>query len=304
MRGPAPGDVRRRTCWSASTTATTRPSSGSTSGPRVVSTADFFTPVVDDAYDWGRIAAANALSDVYAMGGRPLVAVNLRRLAARRAARASCSAEVLRGGLDVARAGRLPRRRRPQHRRPGAQVRHGGHRRRRPGPAAAQRRRARRAADQPDQAARRRACSTTGTRRPARCSRRRSRRWSRSTRRAAQAALAAGVRGGHRRHRVRPARAPVQAGPRLRGDAPWSTRPRCPTSTARGRRCATATSAAAPGATSTGCARTSTRGVDEDELLLLADAQTSGGLLVVGEVPGAPVIGELVPRGEKLITIS
>ena len=43
----------------------------------VVATADFFTPVVDDAYDWGRIAAANALSDVYAMGGRPVVAVNL-----------------------------------------------------------------------------------------------------------------------------------------------------------------------------------------------------------------------------------
>lgn len=40
-------------------------------------TADFFTPVVDDPYDWGRIAAANALSDVYAMGGRPVVAVNL-----------------------------------------------------------------------------------------------------------------------------------------------------------------------------------------------------------------------------------
>ena len=37
--------------------------------------------------------------------------------------------------------------------------------------------------------------------------------------------------------------------------------------------------------------------VGEDELLLLADAQTSGGLLVVGEVPGAPVIGEVVPRG-------
>ena len=43
----------------------------------VVATADFFTPVVDDAYDWGRIAAANALSDVYAMGGTPVVAVNL-----------------------------------------------------------------------------------------------------------------------------------------------------------------------------------------------------------------------------------
>src|SRR4028118_314729 len=39
--------------------------------------ADFFPPVVDDPYDWGRIAAANALSDVYAMGGEPLVAVNL-----------------------------------------------------------------------------------------------------------------------------------------------------------------------------------------------------------------------------------
>ncbi|MHB8506674.1 MAG: selenide, water dikinase SelD, partial [Acidimicrobiales bacterium] len=34
----------------------------------IISTVDFFTPVVDDAYDWGRIAAANALSDVYAMG--------------------------------------------------------------------------------------------------------------------------------------------------------------------------------------------------------------------------------------------
>ncbi|MGA9689894.1 MAG: selenide, water dikinase SelD, partial [Pseudonocardiaceae bacterium] len=46
-------------------------------GLAVIATADFFTPVVDDPYDWGRIAAANALSDVYAMGGRPVVAVNL-----------------------------------------------------------------------------------------------------------------------------------------------------------------------------------------------------------------------------------
>jgi selenide,water dikinase len=44
--------------------------------------------------------------------------------------------------------------------------------------------------------------------------------------------------------------------------------------------------------------------VDEDELLLLADAQTSGGLLVAGELPGAPVIGELVPSdGLSMITI-
>src|SRR3712207_5146424 len=45
-------------------------------GRAVIATADFFTPVVDDAYDWGRIAAANALSDVYAVGGTPVVAVN------------------------------------------------------------------------------------------------------------------------------------------------------------------------------------------------------------------------------------
>lgn len=43
----------------------------------LVQTVDFFTPVVDDAFAWGRIAAANALSDVYAMGGRPLTAMNL-----------------------------------------------------------------------------------------------------------------------------------------------------------------------------------------------------------------------------------
>jgi selenide,water dikinase len=43
----------------------------------LVATVDFFTPIVDDAFDWGRIAAANALSDVYAMGGQPALALNL-----------------------------------------------------------------------------------------------------------------------------------------------------------------------------------------------------------------------------------
>ncbi|MGI8846581.1 MAG: selenide, water dikinase SelD, partial [Thermoleophilaceae bacterium] len=43
----------------------------------VVSTVDFFTPIVDDPFDFGRVAAANALSDVYAMGGRPVMALNL-----------------------------------------------------------------------------------------------------------------------------------------------------------------------------------------------------------------------------------
>ncbi|MBO2462073.1 selenide, water dikinase SelD [Actinomadura violacea] len=70
-------------------------------GPAVVATADFFTPVVDDPYDWGRIAAANALSDVYAVGGRPLVAVNLLAWP-RGVLPFDLAREVLRGGLDVA----------------------------------------------------------------------------------------------------------------------------------------------------------------------------------------------------------
>ncbi|KWX06933.1 segregation protein A, partial [Carbonactinospora thermoautotrophica] len=68
----------------------------------ILATADFFTPVVDDPYDWGRIAAANALSDVYAMGGSPLVAVNLLAWP-REKLPFSLAREVLRGGLDVAR---------------------------------------------------------------------------------------------------------------------------------------------------------------------------------------------------------
>ncbi|MFJ6542936.1 selenide, water dikinase SelD [Streptomyces sp. NPDC091385] len=66
-----------------------------------VATADFFTPVVDDPYDWGRIAAANALSDVYAMGGTPLVAVNLLGWP-RDVLPFDLAREVLRGGMDVA----------------------------------------------------------------------------------------------------------------------------------------------------------------------------------------------------------
>src|SRR5688500_18026589 len=41
----------------------------------LISTTDFFMPVVDDAYEFGRIAAANAISDVYAMGGKPVLAI-------------------------------------------------------------------------------------------------------------------------------------------------------------------------------------------------------------------------------------
>ncbi|MCV7367688.1 selenide, water dikinase SelD [Mycolicibacterium duvalii] len=66
----------------------------------LIATTDFFTPVVDDPYDWGRIAAANALSDVYAMGGRPVVAVNLLGWP-RDVLPFELAAETLRGGMDV-----------------------------------------------------------------------------------------------------------------------------------------------------------------------------------------------------------
>ncbi len=69
----------------------------------VVATADFFTPVVDDAYTFGRIAAANALSDIYAVGGEPLVALNLLGWP-RDTLSMDLAAEVLRGGLEMARA--------------------------------------------------------------------------------------------------------------------------------------------------------------------------------------------------------
>ena len=66
----------------------------------LVQTADFFTPIVDDAYDFGRIAATNALSDVYAMGGRPLSALNLVAWSVADLG-AELLGEVLRGGYDV-----------------------------------------------------------------------------------------------------------------------------------------------------------------------------------------------------------
>jgi selenide, water dikinase len=67
----------------------------------LVLTTDFFTPIVDDPGDWGRIAAANALSDVYAMGGRPLFAVNLAAWPGDGLDLAILG-QVLRGGAQVA----------------------------------------------------------------------------------------------------------------------------------------------------------------------------------------------------------
>jgi selenide,water dikinase len=66
----------------------------------LVQTIDFFTPLVDDPYDFGRIAAANALSDVYAMGGTPLTAMNVVAFPLEELGGETLR-EILRGGLDV-----------------------------------------------------------------------------------------------------------------------------------------------------------------------------------------------------------
>lgn len=67
----------------------------------LVVTTDFFTPVVDDAYDYGAIAAANSLSDIYAMGGKPFLALNVAALPPDLPP--EVSGEILRGGAEKAR---------------------------------------------------------------------------------------------------------------------------------------------------------------------------------------------------------
>src|SRR5256884_170721 len=69
----------------------------------IVATVDFFTPIVDDPYDFGRIAATNAFSDIYAMGATPLFALNLVGWPRDRLP-FDLLGEVLRGGSDVTRA--------------------------------------------------------------------------------------------------------------------------------------------------------------------------------------------------------
>ena len=257
----------------------------------LIATADFFTPVVDDPYDWGRIAAANALSDVYAMGGHPLVAVNLLGWP-RDVLPLDLVREVLRGGLDIARTAGC--------------VVGGGH-----------------SVDDPEP---KYGMAVTGTADPQRLLRIDRARaglpisltkplgvgvlnnrhkatgevfpqavdcMTRLNRDAAAAALAAGVEAatdvtgfgllGHLYKMMRASGVGVvvdaAAMPYLDG----------------------AREALRDGFVSGGTKRNldwvrprleST--LPEDELLLLADAQTSGGLLLVGEIPGAPVIGETI----------
>jgi selenide,water dikinase len=75
-------------------------------GTALIATADFFTPIVDDAFDYGRIAAANALSDVYAMGGKPVMALAL--LGWPDALSATLAGEVLRGAKAVCAEAGIP----------------------------------------------------------------------------------------------------------------------------------------------------------------------------------------------------
>ena len=72
-------------------------------GQALVATVDFFTPIVDDPYDWGRVAAANAFSDVYAMGASPALALNISSWPVDDLS-LDLLVEVLRGGQDIARA--------------------------------------------------------------------------------------------------------------------------------------------------------------------------------------------------------
>ena len=269
-------------------------------GTAVIATADFFTPVVDDPYDWGRIAAANALSDVYAMGGTPVVAVNLLCWP-RDVLPFELAAEVLRGGAEV--AGRA-----------GCHVA-GGH-----------------SVDDPEP---KYGMAVTGIADPAKILR--------NDAGTAGAALSltkplgVGVLNSRLKATGEVSRQAINAMTTLNADAARAAVTagiRCATDVtgfgllghllklARASGVSAvidasavpylegARQALAEGHVSGGTRRNLdwvrphlAAGVDEDELLLLADAQTSGGLLVAGEVPGAPVIGELVPRGEHLLTV-
>lgn len=76
-------------------------------GEAIISTTDFFMPIVDDPYDFGRIAAANAISDVYAMGGTPMMALAILGWPVNTLP-AEVAREVLRGGRDTCRDAGMP----------------------------------------------------------------------------------------------------------------------------------------------------------------------------------------------------
>ena len=76
-------------------------------GKILVQSVDFFTPIVDDPYQFGQIAAANALSDIYAMGGKPLFALNIVGFPINDLPK-SILTEILQGGADKAQEAGIP----------------------------------------------------------------------------------------------------------------------------------------------------------------------------------------------------
>jgi selenide,water dikinase len=270
-------------------------------GRAIVATTDFFTPVVDDPYDFGRIAATNALSDVYAVGGEPVIALNLLGWP-RGVLPLELAREVLRGGSAMAQAA-------------GCHLA-GGH-----------------SIDDPHP---KYGLAVTGLADPGRLLRvdagepglpltltkplglgvlntrhkatgevfaEAVATMTTLNRDASRLALAAGIRCatdvtgfGLLGHLYKLARASGVTAVVHSSAVPYLDGAR---------------EAIRDGYVSGGSRRNldwvSPHGdfgdLPEDELLLLADAQTSGGLLVAGEIPGFPVIGELVPRGEHLLIV-
>ncbi|SNT59403.1 selenide, water dikinase [Asanoa hainanensis] len=267
----------------------------------VVATADFFTPVLDDAYDWGRVAAANALSDVYAMGGTPLVAVNLLGWP-RDVLPMELAAQALAGGLDVAREA-------------GCHVA-GGH-----------------SVDDPEP---KYGMAVTGIADPAKLLR--NDRGAAGMPLTLTKPLGIGVLNSRHKQTGEVFPEAVTAMTTLNRDASAAALKAgavCATDVtgfgllghlhkmARASRVtarvdaaavpylAGARDALAAGYVSGGSKRNldwvrphlDPGSISEDDLLLLADAQTSGGLLVAGELPGYPVIGELLPPRPDGVTL-
>jgi selenide,water dikinase len=76
-------------------------------GQAIISTTDFFTPIVDDPFDFGRIAAANAISDIYAMGGKPIMAISILGWPLARLS-ADIAGQVIAGAVDICKSAGIP----------------------------------------------------------------------------------------------------------------------------------------------------------------------------------------------------
>ncbi len=102
-RSPVPSSA----CWLATRPPTTRRSGPWMTAPVLIATTDFFTPMVDDPHDFGRIAATNAISDVYAMGGKPMLALAILGMPVGKIAPETV-AEILKGGAATCAEAGIP----------------------------------------------------------------------------------------------------------------------------------------------------------------------------------------------------